>query len=472
MWTVKTKYDEMKVAIVEPGGMERYWALPIWGNYPLAWNDAGIYAQFNRTSLERQRRDMRCRQFKAVKDELPNVKLLYYRDLLQETLDEYREDKARLKKITATCFAWDWPRIEKWLGNRWMDLDADAILGRDCPILKDGSGYKIGIRPLPWLNNISEEGWMTSEGLIYNNKRDWWRSREDEVTRAIFENHPLLTKNVKVILDLSETEGCYVEGGDMTAPSEDSLVIGIGWHSNREACKEISKALPDKTIYAPIKIPDSFKHEPETFMWHMTWHLDGMFAVLDEGKALCAPYIFDHPKGGRKFLIKLLSTMRKDLLEWHPILRSYKEAGKKPPEELKRRAIGELTDKRIATIADMGGVEIYKKGKRVAAKDSFIDALIEDGVLDSDGVVYSGGDPDYYPSEAEFVFSAFTWETAGTSCCVECLKPGVVLTYDSFPNTIKAMKEHGVRSVTYHAHYQERFGGPCQDCSFFPLWRE
>jgi hypothetical protein len=202
-----------------------------------------------------------------------------------------------------------------------------------------------------------------------------------------------------------------------------------------------------------------------------------MFTMVDKNKVLCTPYIFDWPKGGRKWLIKLLETLRKDFEKWEPLreesnIRRYREAGKEIPDWLVDYVFGPFRKEKIDAIKDVGTVEIYKNGKRVAVKDSFLDALIEDEILEPDNIIYCGGDPDDYADPIEHFFVSFAREEAGFMNCAENLKPGVILCYDDCPRTIETLKDHGVKTATYKAFYQQKFGGPCQNCCFIPLWRE
>jgi len=473
MWSVKARYDTLRVAIVESGNMERWWAPPIGAEYPLAWGgfDVPYRPGFTVWESEQQRRDIKYRQWKAVRDEIPGVRLLEFGKLLQEALDAWRDDKGRLKKVILTCFHdWDRPRVEKFFEGRWEDVTADELLGRRNPMIKVGDGWKVGIRPVPWLNNISEEGWMTDKGWIYCNKKEWWRSREDEITHAIMENHPLILENVHILGDLKPP--AYMEGGDMRAPSDDTLAAGVGWHTSREGMIEVSKLCPDKKVYAAHKV-NIMKEDLTGFCASMSWHFEAFYCEVDKGKAMAAPYLNNYPLGSRKILIKWFKDLRKDIEQYHPLLAKLREEGvkisKEERDKIKERALGDLTDEKLATLKDLGSVEIFKAGKLVEKKDSFLQALIDDGVLDEDGIIWYGGSPDNYANILEYMSYRGTEPAVE---CAECLKPGVVLIYGGCDNTVRALKEHGCRAVTYDAFYQKKFGGPCQDCSFTPLHRE
>jgi N-dimethylarginine dimethylaminohydrolase len=314
---------------------------------------------------------------------------------------------------------------------------------------------------------------MTAQGYILNGKQTWWREREDHVAKAVLQNHPLLVENTECAIDLNTYPNAWIEE-DLLLPTEDVLVFGHGgWHTHRNAAIEISKALPDYTVYAFIHGSPPSQHYPvKTDMqmyWHMAWHLSSSLAMLDEGKLICSPYYFDYPRGRRKTLIKLLKALQKDIMENHPVIKRYKNEGKKPPSEVEKHIWGQLTEAKIAATEENTRTEIIRNGKVVEKRDDLINALVEDGVIKSDGVVFAGGNPEDFVSEEEFIYSAFQESAA---CCLENLKPGVVLIYAIMRNTIKSLKDHGVKPVAYRHFYQELFGSPCQDCSYGPLWRE
>jgi N-dimethylarginine dimethylaminohydrolase len=476
MWNVKARYDTLKIAIVEPGRMERWWATPVNGEYPIAWGcvDLPYHTHFTKLESDLQRRDLQNTMQNAVKRELPSVRLLTFRQLLQETLDEYREDESKVRDIVMRCFhEWDRSRVEKLIGGNWSDVTAAQIIGSDSPpLIKDGDDFKVGIRPTPWVQNISEEGWMTDQGWVYCNKKTWWRSREDEITHAIVENHPEFIENVNVLLDLKPP--AYMEGGDLRAPSEDTIAGGVGWHTNLEAMRQISEALPEKTVYA-VQKADISQEDFTDEVYDFGWHFETFHCEVDKGKGLFLPYMNDYPKGGRKKFIEWLKALKRDIEEWHPLLRKLREKEiEVSPEEKKRikeNALKDLTDEKIATLQDVGKVYTFKKGKLVSKRDSYLQALIDDGVMDEDGIIWYGGDPDWFENPLEHLTS-LAGAFAAKAEIAECLSPGVVLVFEEAENTIKSLEEHGCRAVTYSAFYQRKTGGPGPDCSFCPLHRE
>jgi len=474
MWTVTKDVDELKVAIVYPGGLELKWAMSaLKADHPII-TPAARYTEKDAKGFLNEAKELQ----KIVKDVLPSIKLFDFKDLLQETLDEYRDDKTTLKNIVSTCFGWDWPRIEKLLGDLWKYLTASQIIGQDCPILKHGDGFKIGIRPVTNIISIADMGHMTSKGFILSNKQSWWRSREEEIMKAILEHHPVMKENVHLLLDMGTKNGCYLEGGDCCAISDDSTAIAIGWQTYREGAIEVSKALPNQTIYAVHKYPIELgSGGGSSLLWHYAWHLNGMFTMVDENKVLCTPYIFDWPKGGRKWLIKLLETLRKDFEKWEPLrkesnIRKYREAGKKIPEWLVDYIFGPFRKEKIDAIKDVGTVEIYKNGKRVAVKDSFLDALIEDEILEPDNIIYVGGDPNDIDYKTEYEHYVTALREGIWACSVATLKPGKVIAYHDMIKTNEALEYHGVKPVRIDGRYMRKVGLFGLDSAILPLWRK
>jgi len=110
--------------------------------------------------------------------------------MLQEILDEHRANKNGLKRVISACFGFDWPRVQKILGDKWIELTADQIFGSNSPLVKEDDDFKIGIRPLPYSFKVGDFATMTSEGLIIGNKNSWYGHREVAILQAVISNHP------------------------------------------------------------------------------------------------------------------------------------------------------------------------------------------------------------------------------------------------------------------------------------------
>jgi arginine deiminase len=447
MWTVKAEYDKLQVAVLYPGGKECTWYfMGPTGDHPIPSAPSNAFTLEDYKKLNKE-----FEQFKEIVRSNTSAEVFNLKELLQETLNSCEHDKKRRKKFISTCFPEDWPRIEKLLGNGWMDLTAGEIFGEKNPIIMDGEEFKVGIRPVPKIMRTGDLGHMTSEGFIISRRASWRRSREDGIIRAIVENHPLFTENVHVLLDLKGD--AYMEGGDVMCLNENTLAVGIRSNTTKETAIEISKASPEKTVYAVHKYPEELG---TGWSLHYGQHLNYIFNMVDEGKALIAPYIFDYPKGSKKTLMKMLETISDDVYMLEPLreeseLRYLAKIPEKLKPRIESRVYGGLKKDRVEAFKDVGSVEIYKNGELTSRRDSFIETLIEDGVLDPDGIILVGGDQDDIDYRNEFHHWITALREGGWACSILTLKPGVVIAYHDMVKTNEALEDHGVNVITIKA---------------------
>jgi len=469
MWKMKTEYDTIRMAITYAGGKESRWfSQAATGDHPIRSGPFG--------GLTRKEYDALFNEFEKLKQLIKrntSAKVLDLKVLLQETLDNWRGDKKKLRNLVSTCFPEDWSRVEKLLGDKWMDLTAGEIFGEKCPMFMEGDEIKMGIRPVSRISNTGDLGHMTPAGFIVSRRKSWVRSREDGITKAIFENHPDFVENVNILPAFKGD--AFMEGGDVMCLNEDSMAVGIRSSTNREAAVEISRALPEKRVYAVLKYPEELR---TSWTVHYGLHLNYMFSMVDEGKALVAPYVFDYPKGSKKTLMNMLKTLSDDLYKWEPVREESDLNPKnwpKIPHRLKprieSRVYGGLSKDRVEAFRDVGKVEIYKGGKLTSKKDSFIQALIEDEVLDPDGVTLVGGDPGDIDYRNEFHHWITSIREGGWACCVLTVKPGIVVAYYDMFKTNEALEDHGVKVITMDPRYIKQMTGTGFGDLILPLWR-
>jgi len=456
MWTVKTVYGKLKVAVAYAGGPEMRWAsfrAPT-GDHPLS-GGAGSKKDWKGLAKDME-------EFQQKIRDLTSAKIFDLKTLLQETLDAWRGDKKGLERVISTCFhEHDWPRVKKLVGDKWPDLTAGKIFGEELPVFMDRGDFKVGIRPVKKILQVGDLGYMTSKGFIQSRRESWSRSREDRIMKAIVENHPEFVENVSVLLELKDP--ATMEGGDLMALSEDALAIGIRSATNREAAVEVSKALPDKTVYAVLKFP---MEVGSGWVGHYGKHLNYIFNMVDEDKALVAPYIFDYPKGSKKTLLAILKTLSDDLYRWEPVrdesdLRPdrWAKLSDKLKPRIEKRVFGALKKDRLEAFSDLGNVEILKKGKVEAKKDSFVKALIEDEVLSPDGIILVGGDPEDIDYRNEFHHWVTAVREGGFACSVAVVKPGTVIAYHHMLKTNEALEDAGVEVNRLDGRYVELLTG-------------
>jgi len=260
------------------------------------------------------------------------------------------------------------------------------------------------------------------------------------------------------------------------ALSEDALAVGVRSNTNREAAIEVSKALPEKTVYAVNKFPEELGGG-----WPVRYgeHLNFMFSMLDEGKALVAPYVFDYPEGSKKTLMKMLNTLSDDVYQYEPIRPESDmrpEVWGKLPEKLKTRiegrVFGDFLKSRVKAFDDLGSVEVLKNGKVGEKSDSFVKTLIRDEVLDPDGIVLVGGDPGSIDYRNEFHHWVTALREGGHACCVAVVKPGTVIAYHHMLKTNEALEDAGINVVKLDGRYAERQTDTGFGDLILPLWRK
>ncbi len=467
MWNVRNDVGELKAGVIYDGGPEILWALnALSADTPFVYS--GYYNEEDVTGLMRDLGEVH-----AIMRENTSAKLFDLKQLLQETLDTAKGDPTKFEKVMRTIYSplEDWQRLKEILGEEWKSLNANDIFGQRCPIIKHNGTFKVGIRPAGRdIVNTRDLGVMTPSGFFLCHKFRFNRCLEDRITKTVMLHNPTMRENVDVRVDFvveeMERKGCYVEGGDCTIPSEDSVAVALNYHSTREAVQEVSRAFPHLRVYAVLMYP---WEQSTSYAFHWAYHFDSAFVMIDDDGALVFPYVFDHPSPGRKFLMKAIEIIRKDLEEWHPIVRSYREAGKEIPSWWKERIYGDLMESKVALIEGVGRVEVYKGGQLIGRKESFIDALVDDDILDPDKIVYVGGDPEDYSNEFEYLFRAF--KEGFFANCMIALRPRTLIAYEENPRTIEALKDHGCIVYGVKGAYMQKVGGMGTHCSIMPLLR-
>ncbi|MGV9169393.1 MAG: arginine deiminase family protein [Promethearchaeia archaeon] len=469
MWSVTTDYEDIKAAITYRGGKEATW-LPFGpiGDHPLAGNS------FVKADYDGMLSDLR--DYNRTIEETTSATVYDVKELLAETLEAWREDKDKLKEIILSCFpSFEHDRIEKLIkGRYWIDVSAGEIFGEKSPLIDDDK-FEFGIRPVKAMPRVADLGHMTSEGFIPGNMSSWSRSRENLIMDAIIENHPLFVENMNTAVTLDDD--AYFAGSDIVNINEDSLAIGVGSYSTQEAAKQISEDLPDKKVYVVKKYPEELmKH---SWVDHYGERLNYMFNVIDEDKVLIQPYIFDYPKGSRKVLMNMLQALSDDFYKWEPVRdesdfqeENWAEIPDRVKPRVKSRTYGALSKERLKGFKGVGSVEVLENGKSKAKNSSFIDQLIEDGILDEEGIILVGGDPNdvEYRNEYEHWITAI--REGGWACSLTVLEPGVVMSYHDMVKTNEILEYNGVEVIEKDARYIKMIYETGLGSFVLPLWRE
>ncbi len=466
-WTSSADYEQIKAAVTYSGGEEGKWLTfgPI-GDHPLS---GKLFPPYDHEGMVKDLEELR-----HILEYATSAMVFDIKQLLQETLNEWKEDKARLKRVILGCFPdYEQERIEKIFHDRYLiDISAGDLFGEKCPLLSGGA-FEFGIRPVKGIVNTQDLAHMTAEGLILGQMSSWYRSRENRIMDVVVRNHPLFLERCPSIIALDD--GQYLSGGDIVNIDENHMAIGIRSFTDRESAIEISKRLPDKRIYAVLKFPQELG---STWVAHYGKHLDYMFTMLDKERAMIQPYIFDYPKGSRKTLLKMLQTLSDDLYKWEPVREEsdfQKDRWAEIPDRLKprieSRVYGGLSRERVNALKDVGSVEIYENGKLVEQNPSFVDSLVDEGLLDPDEIILVGGDPNNIDYRNEYEHWLTSVREGAWACSAAVLKPNTVLAYHDMERTNENLRYHGVDTYEIDGRFVKLIHRTGLSNFILPLWR-
>ncbi len=303
-----------------------------------------------------------------------------------------------------------------------------------------------------------DTSFTTQLGTVICNMRRYSRRFEPRVVKLAYEHDPVLSENTEVVWDANDSEDAHteppcVEGGDIHIVDEETITIGVGQRSTYTGFMEAARRLfeldgdGEVRYICAVKLPD---YPAADYM-----HLDVVINYPDRGKALVMPYFFeskvvgDMPRKG--LLLKTLEAVRaqseRDGRPMAPVVHpdSFKEAGR---------------------------CYVYEKASgepRLAERwPSLVDFLVEDGKLETDGIIYVGGRPEV-ENDVEHLMRALMEQARGASNIVT-IKPGLVIAYERNHTTNNELREYGIKVKEWDDSYLDMLGGP--HCSTSPLWRD
>jgi arginine deiminase len=127
----------------------------------------------------------------------------------------------------------------------------------------------------------------------------------------------------------------------------------------------------------------------------------------------------------------------------------------------------------LPTLNDMknlGRCTIFRRGKKAETEKDFLETLVEDSRLEKDEIITVGGSPEDYSDPYEYidtVLREFRFQAAN----VLPLRKGVVIAYDENEVTLNALRNHGVKVLTFSAP-QLSFGMGGPHCLAMTLFRK
>ncbi|MEO7804673.1 MAG: arginine deiminase family protein [Actinomycetota bacterium] len=316
-----------------------------------------------------------------------------------------------------------------WLDRRvpglrqLADIDAQVLLGAT-----DEVAYNHLADPMKWIYYTRDFATMTPRGaaisrFINNNRRF-----EADLIRFAFEWAPTLSKH-PIAFD-AEVEGLYLQGGDMIVVDKHTLLVGVGSLTQRETAQRLAQRL-EVDVIAVQMVGLGTNGLRSLFL-----HLDTVFNLVDEKKALAVPYFFEQRFAGDEPLTDLLLTMgATDIAQG-------------------LRDFGSITK----FLAGSGEIDSGLTGMKL------VDHLTDIGYA----MVWVGGDA---PSErgtqmTKHVIENVLREVHFQGGNVVATKPGSVIAYQGNEGTLQALADADIEVTTIDGRSLVRWnGGPhCMTC--------
>jgi len=290
---------------------------------------------------------------------------------------------------------------------------------------------------------------MTQQGLLLTNAKESWRKLEHKLGRFMFKYADEL-KDIPIAFD-AEIEEVYCEGGDILVKDADTILMGINNFSDAAAAEKIAKKLNVDVIGVQMPPYDDRSGANVQIM-----HLDTVFNLVAEKKALITPYLFEEKYATQHPIADLLHSVDEamKLME--------NSSDKNEKSELKYSLA-----KAVKHIPDVGWLTRYKSGSGEADE---LHTKLED-FLRKQGYsfIYVGGEQGEL-SKDKYIMERVLYELSLQAANVVQLEPGKVLAYAHNSHTINSLRENGIEVLTFEGKYlADGGGGP--HCLTMPVLR-
>jgi arginine deiminase len=450
-WEIMSDIDPLRVVLLHKPGKENEW-VSLSLNSP--W-DALVFPRGARAACEHQ-------EYVKLIKENSNAKIYFIEELINDILAKV-DKKERSQFLLEALGEEKYFKLRKFLTDE--EITADHILGRVHPF-KYLINSELIIKPISSLIWARDFSVVTQGGLLISHYNGLFARRKDEtgVVKAIYKWHPEFQKNLIILEDFSLKEKFFLQGGDVIPIDEESIAVGTNGRTTRNAVEHLAKLLYEnsnvKNVYS-VNMPsmlDATKRKTPNILNSLWIHLDSFFNFVDDNKVVTVlPTFRKHMKQILYNIIKItkkesLKEMKKGEIK-PSILRKY--ASPTPP---------------LKDIKDMGKCTVLRKGKKSETKNDFLEALVEDSKLEKDEIITVGGSPEDYPNIYEYI-DAVLREFRFQAANVLPLKKGVVIAYDENKATLNALKNHGIKVLTFAAP-QLSFGMGGPHCLAMTLFRK
>ena len=366
-------------------------------------------------------------------------------DLLENAITNAKK-AGKLEESLQEIFPASFPLIKEKIDH----IDARAMLGRQDIFYfhydQEGRFLPL-IRPPIGFFYTRDFAATTPKGLILTNSKLKWRWLEHAIGRFIF-NFAEDLKDCKIAFD-AEKEGVRCEGGDIIVLNEHTILMGINNLSEAEAARKIAQKL-NMDVYGVSMPPfEDFSGTNVEIM-----HLDTVFNLVHEKKALTVPYLFEKEYAQNSPIVSLLESIDQGI-------KHETETGE-----------GDLDftasyEKAIKHIPNVGWLTLYQAGTGEAddLKIKLVDYMRSIGYE----IIWVGGDKGDL-KEDKYLLERVMYELSMQAANVVQLAPGKIISYAHNRHTIQALRNNGVEVFSFEGKYlADNLGGP--HCLTMPLLR-
>jgi arginine deiminase len=247
----------------------------------------------------------------------------------------------------------------------------------------------------------------------------------------------------------AEKEGVLCEGGDIIVKDENTILMGIHNMSEDEAARKMAQTLEMDVFGVAMPPYEDFSGTNVEIM-----HLDTVFNLVDEKKALTVPYLFEKEYALKNPMVRLLGRINEGLKD----KRKMSESDEDFPD---------WYSKAIKYIPDVGWLTHFKAGtgEAVDLGIKLVDYLRELGYE----IIWVGGDKGEQ-SDDKYLLEHVMYELSMQAANVVQLAPGKILSYAHNVRTIHALRKGGIEVLPFEGKYlADNLGGP--HCLTMPLLR-
>lgn len=373
------------------------------------------------------------------------VEVLNILDLLDDAIANARKE-GELEQSLHEIFSFSFPKIKEKIDH----IDARALLGRQDIFYyhydREGRFLPL-IKPTIWYFYTRDFAATTPKGLILTNSKQNLRLLEHSIGRFMF-NYAEQLKDCTIAFD-AEREGVRCEGGDIIVKDEHTILMGINNMSEARAAQKMAQKLDMDVLGVSMPPYEDFSGTNLEIM-----HLDTVFNLVDEKKALTVPYLFEKEYAQNNPIVRILESINEGI-------KQERKKGESDPD------LPYWYSKAIKYIPNVGWLTHYKAGTGEASdlRTKLVDYLRGLGYE----IIWVGGDKGGL-REDKYLIERVFYELSMQGANVVQLAPGKVLSYAHNVHTIQALKNKGIDVFPFEGKYlADNLGGP--HCLTMPLLR-